>query len=256
MRIITWNVNSVRARHDRLLALLARHAPDVVCLQELKLEDERFPREELRAAGYHAAVHGQRTYNGVAILSRTPIEDVRVGMGDDVDDPQARLVGGTIAGVRVWSAYFPNGSTPSSDKYRYKLEWMRRLREKLDREESSTRPLVLAGDFNVFPEDRDAKNPGRWRDTVLSTPEVRAALREIRAFGLFDSLRVVSDAADVFSWWDYRMLGFQKDDGLRIDHLDVTPPLRHLIRGVWVDRDEREGEQPSDHAPVVLDLGD
>ncbi len=256
MRVITWNVNSIRARHDRLLALLERHAPDVVCLQEIKVEQAQFPFEALRAVGYEAAIHGQRTYNGVAILAREPIEDVRVGMGDAADDPQARLVSGTVRGVRFLSAYFPNGSTPESDKYRYKLEWMGRLREKLDRDESAARPLVLAGDFNVAPEDRDAKNPAAWRDSVLCRDEVRAALRAVRAFGLFDSLRVVSDDPDVFSWWDYRMLGFPKNDGLRIDHLDVTAPLRHRVRAVWVDREERKGAQPSDHAPVVLDLAD
>jgi exodeoxyribonuclease-3 len=256
MRIITWNVNSIRARHDRLLGVLARHRPDVLCLQELKVEDAAFPWSAVKEAGYEAAVFGQKTYNGVAILSREPAEDVRRGMGDEVDDPQARLISGVVRGVRVISAYFPNGSEVGSDKYVYKVAWMRRLRAMLARDFSPETPLVLAGDFNVAPDERDAKNPEQWRSTVLFNDEIRGALAELRGWGLSDSLRVVSDAPGVYSWWDYRMLGFPKNDGLRIDHLDVTAPLVPRVREVRVDRDERKGKQPSDHAPVILELAD
>ncbi|MBX7196046.1 MAG: exodeoxyribonuclease III [Sandaracinaceae bacterium] len=256
MRIATWNVNSIRARHDRLLAFLTRHRPDVLCLQELKVEDSGFPHVEVRAAGYHAAILGQRTYNGVAILSREPLADVRAGMGDDVEDPQARLISGVIRGLRVISAYFPNGGELGSDKYRYKLAWMKRLRAMLARDFSPSMPLVLAGDFNVAPDERDTKNPAVWKDTVLFSDEVREALRELRSWGLLDSLRLVNDQPGLFSWWDYRMLGFPKNDGLRIDHLDVTEPLRARVRDVRIDRDERKGKQPSDHAPVILELAD
>lgn len=256
MRLVTWNVNSVRARHDRLLALLERHRPDVVCLQELKVEDGDFPLADVRAAGYQAATFGQRTYNGVAILTREPLEDVRRGMGDDVEDPQARLISGVVRGVRVISAYFPNGGELGSDKYRYKLAWMKRLRAMLERDFSPSMPLVLAGDFNVAPDERDTKNPDAWRGTVLFADEVRLALRELRGWGLLDSLRLVNDAPGLYSWWDYRMLGFPKNDGLRIDHLDVTEPLRARVRDVRIDRDERKGKQPSDHAPVLLELMD
>ncbi|GAB4209461.1 MAG: exodeoxyribonuclease III [Sandaracinaceae bacterium] len=256
MRLITWNVNSVRARHDRLLGVLARHQPDVLCLQELKVEDDAFPWDAVRAAGYEAAVFGQKTYNGVALLSRTPIEDVRRGLADGVEDPQARLISGRVQGLRVLSAYFPNGGELHSEKYRYKLAWMERLRAMLARDFTPDTPLVLAGDFNVAPDDRDAKNPAQWRDTVLCHEEARKALANLRSWGLHDSLRLVSDAPGVYSWWDYRMLGFPKNDGLRIDHLDVTEPLRKRVRDVRVDRDERKGKQPSDHAPVILELED
>lgn len=256
MRIVTWNVNSVRARHDRLLALLARHAPDVLCLQELKLEDAQFPWEAVRAAGYHAETFGQRTYNGVAILSREPAEEVQRGLGDDVDDSQSRLITARVRGVYVASAYFPNGGELGSDKYAYKLAWMKRLGAKLARDFTPSTPLVLAGDFNVAPDDRDAKNPAAWRETTLCSDEVRTALRALRDWGLYDSLRLLTEEPGVYSWWDYRMLGFPKNDGLRIDHLDVTAPLRERVREVRVDRDERKGKQPSDHAPVLLELAD
>lgn len=225
MRIITWNLNSIRARHDRLLGILERHQPDVLCLQELKIEDDAFPTEAVARAGYHAAVHGQRTYNGVAILSKTPPEDVRIGMRDGEDDPQARVIGARIGGIAIYSLYFPNGGELGSDKHQYKLRWMARLRALLDRDHRADEPLALCGDFNVAPDDRDAKNPGNWRDTVLLSDDVRSALAHIRAFGLTDSLRAKHEEGGIFSWWDYRMLGFPKNDGLRIDHIDVTAPL-------------------------------
>ena len=256
MRIVTWNLNSIRARHDRLIAILGRHKPDVLCLQELKVEDEHFPFEAVREAGYRAETFGQRTYNGVAILTREPLEDVKRGMGDDVDDPQSRLISGVFRGVRVISAYFPNGGEIGSAKYAYKLAWIKRLRTMLERDFSPAMPLVLAGDFNVAPDERDTKNPDLWRATVLFSDEVRAALGELRSWGLSDSLRLVNDAPGLYSWWDYRMLGFPKNDGLRIDHLDVTEPLRARVRDVRIDREERKGKQPSDHAPVLLDLAD
>lgn len=256
MRILTWNLNSIRARYERLVALLARHAPDVVCLQELKVEHAAFPYEALRAAGYEACIHAQKTYNGVAILSREPILDVRRGLGEGLDDPQARLVSGLVRGVRVLSAYFPNGSEVGSDKYAYKLDWMRRLGAMLARDFSPGQPLVLAGDFNVAPDERDVSDPDAWRGTVLFSDEVRAALAELRRWGLRDSLRLVTDAPGIYSWWDYRRLAFPRNEGLRIDHIDVTEPLVSRIRDVRVDREERKGKQPSDHAPVILDLAD
>jgi len=256
MRLITWNVNSIRARHDRLIALLARHQPDVLCLQELKVEDAVFPEAAIREAGYLAATFGQRTYNGVAILTREPLEDVRRGMDDGVDDPQARLISGVVRGVRVFSAYFPNGAEVGSDKYKYKLAWMTRLRALLSRDFSPTTPLVLAGDFNVAPDERDAAKPEVWRDTVLFSDEVREALRELRSWGLLDSLRLVNDAPGLYSWWDYQQLGFPKNQGLPMHPPHVTEPLRPRVREVRIDREERKGKQPSDHAPVILELAD
>lgn len=258
IKIATWNVNSIRARHDRLLAVLARHQPDVLCLQELKLEEDKFPFEPLRDAGYHAACVGQKTYNGVAILSRTPLEDVRRGMGDgDANDDQARLISARVHGVRVYSAYFPNGGEPSSPKFAYKLAWMARLARKLRAEHAPDEPLALTGDFNVAPSDLDVKNPEKWADTVLCRPEVRRALEEIRGFGLVDSLRRLRpDAPGLYSYWDYQMLGFPKNDGLRIDHVDVTEPLARRLSEVTIDREERKGKQPSDHAPVIATFAD
>ncbi|AKF07012.1 Exodeoxyribonuclease III [Sandaracinus amylolyticus] len=252
IKIITWNVNSIRARHDRLLALLARHEPDVLCLQELKLEEAKFPWDEVRAAGYHAAVLGQKSYNGVAILSRTAPEDVRRGMGDGEEDGHARLISARLHGIRVYSAYFPNGGTPDSDKYAFKLAWMARLEKKLRTEHTPDEALALCGDFNVAPTDLDVKNVEKWADTVLCRPDARAALERIRGVGLIDSLRRLRpEEGNLYSYWDYQMLGFPKNDGLRIDHVDVTAPLAERLLEVRIDREERKGKQPSDHAPVI-----
>ena len=255
MKLATWNVNSVRAREARLLAFLDREAPDVLCLQELKVTEEAFPFEALTARGYHAAVYGQRTYNGVAVLSRTPAEDVARGFGDgEEEDPQARLVWATVEGVRVVSAYFPNGQKVGSDKWAYKLAWMERLRRTLDRLDPN-QPLVLAGDFNVAPDERDVAFPEFWRGTVLFHPEARAALEGVRTWGLEDTVRrVVGDVQGPYSWWDYRALSFPKGDGLRIVHVFATPALSARATSARVDRDERKSETPSDHAPVIVEF--
>jgi exodeoxyribonuclease-3 len=257
LKIITWNVNSVRARQGRLLALLARHAPDVLCLQELKCEEEKFPSLEVQAAGYHATLVAQKTYNGVAILTREPPEDVRRGLDDGEDDPQARLVSARVRGVRVFSAYFPNGEVPSSPKYTYKLAWMDRLARKLEQQFRKDEPLALCGDFNVAPADVDVKNVAKWKDTVLCRPDAREKLARIRAFGLVDTLRRLRpDEGNLYSFWDYQQLGFPKNDGLRIDHVDVTEPLAARLESVVIDRDERKGKLPSDHAPVIATFRD
>jgi exodeoxyribonuclease-3 len=254
MKIATWNVNSIRARHERLLRWLERHAPDVLCLQELKVADSEFPFDALRAAGWQAAVHGQRTYNGVAILARTPPEDVRLGLGDDVDDPQARLVAARVQGVRVLSAYVPNGGDLGSEKWAYKLAWLGRLRAYLARHYRPDEPLALCGDFNVAPEARDVSDPVAWERTVLYHPEARAALAEVAAWGLVDAFRLQRDEPGLYSWWDYRMLAFPKNNGLRIDHVYVTAALAARASHASIDRDERKGQQPSDHAPVIVEF--
>jgi exodeoxyribonuclease-3 len=254
MRIATWNVNSVRARMERLMAFLARHQPDVLCLQELKVTDTEFPRLELEAAGWRAAVHGQKTYNGVAILARTEPEDVRIGLGDDVDDDEARLIGATVQGVRVLSAYVPNGKVVGSDKWAYKLAWLERLRGHLARHHTTAQPLALCGDFNVAPEDRDVARPEEWQGTVLCHEEARERLRSLTSWGLVDAIRLHHTGDGPWTWWDYRMLGFPKGNGLRIDHILVTPPLASRCTGASVDRDERKGKLPSDHAPVLADF--
>ncbi len=253
MKLATWNVNSIRAREERLLAWLASHQPDVLCLQELKVVEAAFPYEALRGAGYHAAVHGQKTYNGVAILSRVPAEDVTRGFGDGGDDAHSRLISARISGVRVLCAYFPNGSEVGSDKWRYKLEWMKRLRGYLDRSDPK-QPLTLCGDFNVAPEARDVHDPQAWEASVLFHPEARAALASIRAWGLVDTFRIHHPEPGRFSWWDYRMLAFPKNNGLRIDHIFATEVLAKSCTAAAIDREQRKGKQPSDHAPVLAEF--
>ncbi|MGH7700148.1 MAG: exodeoxyribonuclease III [Gemmatimonadales bacterium] len=256
LTVATYNVNSIRARLSRLLAWLARTPADVVCLQEIKVADEEFPRLTLEAAGWHAAVHGQRTYNGVAILSRAPLDDVRVGLDDGTADGEARLLSGRTAGSRIVSVYVPNGQTVDSEKWRYKLDWLRRLRGYLERTASPEEPLLVCGDFNVAPDDRDVAFVDQWRDTVLTHEAGRAALRDILGWGLVDTVRRHHpEGPGPYTWWDYRLLGFPKGNGLRIDHIVATPPLAARCVQAYVDRDERKGKQPSDHAPVVAAFG-
>ena len=255
MRIATWNVNSVKAREARLIDWLARHEPDILCLQELKTTDEAFPLASVEGAGYGAAVFGQKTYNGVAILSRHPIEDVDRGLGDE--DPQARFIGATVQGLRVFSAYFPNGRSVGSESFAYKLAWMARLRAYLGDRLTGADPVVLTGDFNVAPFDDDAENPELWSESVLCHPDARAALAEVRDFGFVDVFRKHHPGGHVYSWWDYRRLAFPKNDGLRIDHIYATDPVAKTSTSAYVDREQRKGpktDKPSDHAPVVADF--
>jgi exodeoxyribonuclease-3 len=251
MKIATWNVNSVKARKDRLLSWLDKHAPDVLCLQETKTEDAGFPLDEVRARGYEAVLHGQRTYNGVAILSKTPLSNIRVGLSDDHEDPQARMLSATVSGVRMVSAYVPNGGEPESEKWAYKLAWLERLSRYLERHHKPEEPLVLCGDLNIAPDDGDVARPDEWRDTVLCLPAVRHAFQRLLGWGLADVFRAQHPEGGIYSWWDYRMLGFPKNNGLRIDHVLATGVLASRCTHAFVDRDERKGKLPSDHAPVV-----
>jgi len=255
MKIGTWNVNSVKVRAERLAAVLQRHAPDVLCLQELKCVDDAFPRDVVEAAGYEAAVHGQKTYNGVAILSRLPLSNVRIGMHDDVDDDQARIIAATAGGVDVVCVYVPNGKRPDSDKYVYKRAWLRRLREYLSQHVDPTGDAVLCGDLNIAPDDLDVARPQEWGDSVLCTPEIRADFQALLDWGLRDTFRMHHPIGGVYSWWDYRLLGFPKNNGLRIDHVLATASLAPRCTISEVDRDERKGKQPSDHAPVLSTFG-
>lgn len=256
MKIVTWNVNSIRARTPRLLAWLEAHQPDVVCLQETKVVDDGFPAIELVAAGYRALHRGQKGYNGVAILARGDIADPVLGMGHDELDQQARLVAGTVAGVRVICVYVPNGQAVGSDKYDYKLRWLDELRRFLDRDATPDTPLALCGDFNVAPDDRDVYHPNAYE--LMTTPAERAALARVVDFGLTDAQRLHTDEGGIFSWWDYRRLAFQKNRGARIDHIYLTSTLAERCTGVEIDREERKGKNPvpSDHAPVTVVLRD
>ena len=257
--IATWNVNSIRARLERLLAWLDTRRPDVVCLQETKVADDDFPVAELQAAGYAAAIFGQRTYNGVAILSRlgAPTDIVR-GFGDEVVDPQSRFMVATadtpVGPVRVATVYVPNGGAVGTDKFSYKLEWMRRWKAWLEARATGGLPLVVCGDFNVAPEDRDVHNPVAWSGQVLCHPDERAALAAIRGCGFEDLFRRLNPDLTAFSWWDYRQLAFPHNHGLRIDHIYAPASIAARCRSVIIDRDARKGKLPSDHAPVIARL--
>jgi exodeoxyribonuclease-3 len=258
MRVITWNANSIKVRQERLAGVLERHQPDVVCLQELKIPELPGPvLEDLERLGYHKAVYGQKTYNGVAILSKAEPTDVVKGFEGDggEEDPHARLISAMVAGVRVYSAYFPNGGEVGSDKFAYKLAWMQRLRALLDARHEPTEPIILAGDVNVAPYDSDVAFPERWADTTHCVPDARDGLRHVEDFGLVDTHHDKHPQGGVYSWWDYRQLAFPKGDGLRIDIIYATRELARTCTDARIDRDERKGKQPSDHAPVIADFG-
>jgi exodeoxyribonuclease III len=256
VRIATWNVNSVRQRLDHLLTWLKEAEPDVVCLQEIKCLDEAFPRLEIESAGYNVAVHGQKTFNGVAILSRHPME-AQTGLPGDDEDMQARYIEALVShdgGVtRVASIYLPNGNG-GPEKYAYKLGWMERLRQHAASLLALEEPLVLAGDYNVIPEPRDARNPANWTNDALFLPQTRAAYRSIVNLGFTDAIRATTDASDVFTFWDYTAGAWRRNDGIRIDHLLLSPQAADRLKAANVDRHVRGWDKPSDHVPVRIDL--
>jgi exodeoxyribonuclease-3 len=251
MKLATWNVNSITARLPVVTKWLEAARPDVLCLQELKCLDEKFPAEAFTALGYTAEVFGQRTYNGVAILSLSGCTDVQRGFPDDEEGAQARLLAATIQGVRVVNVYVPNGQFVGSDKYRFKLEWMQRLRRFFDEDYESSAPVLLCGDFNVAPEERDVHDPAEWEGHVLFSRRERAALEHIRQWGFIDSFRQYTNEGGHYSWWDYRQGAFRRNAGLRIDHIWVSQPLAERCRESWIDKEPRTWERPSDHTPVV-----
>lgn len=259
VKIATWNVNSVRARLDHLLRWLDRARPDVLCLQELKVQDADFPFDPLRESGYFAAVAGQKTYNGVAVLARHEPADSVVGLthlpSDHPLNAQRRLLAATVGGVRVISAYLPNGEAVGSEKFAFKLAFFRELRAYLDRECSPEAPVILCGDFNVAPEARDVYDPEGWEGSVLCSAPERAALEELRTFGFTDCFRRHHEEGGRYSWWDYRGGGYWKNQGLRIDHLWATPPLAARCTASDVDETPRKWKKPSDHAPVWAEFG-
>ncbi len=254
MRIASWNVNSLRVRLPHLEEWVKLAKPDVLALQETKLEDPAFPHAEIAALGYaHRAVSGQKTYNGVALLSRAPITDVQVGI-PGFDDPQRRVIAGTIDDVRVVDLYVVNGQAVGSERFAYKLDWLARLRDWLAQEIARHPRLVVLGDFNIAPADIDVHDPAAWHEAVLcSTPE-RDALRAIQALGLVDSFRELHPQAGEFSWWDYRQGAFRRNIGLRIDLVLVSDALRPRLAAAGIDRVPRTWERPSDHAPAWIDL--
>lgn len=250
MRIAAWNVNSLKVRLPHLLAWLDAAAPDLVGLQETKLTDENFPADELLQAGYHCVFSGQKTYNGVAILSRQPVTDVLTDM-PGFEDPQRRVIAATANGVRFINIYVPNGKEIGSDKYRYKLDWLDALHAFLASELAEYPELVVAGDFNIAPDDRDVHDPEEWRGKVLCSEPERAALARLYELGLVDTFRLFSDQAGTYSWWDYRAAAFRRDRGLRIDLVLASTAMAERCTGTTVDVEPRRWERPSDHAPVV-----
>ncbi len=248
MKIATWNVNSLNVRLPHLLDWLARETPDVVGLQELKCEDAKFPLEAIKEAGYDAVFAGQKTYNGVSILSRLPITNVQRGI-PGYEDPQQRVIAATINDIRVVNAYFPNGQAPGTEKFAYKLDWLAHLTAWLWREVSATPELCLIGDYNIAPTDADA-HPD-WKEEIHVSPPERAAFAALEALGLKDVFRQFEHPEKSFSWWDYRMNAFRRNFGLRIDHVLASDPLAQRCTACTIDTSTRSLERPSDHAPVI-----
>ncbi|HZC15875.1 MAG TPA: exodeoxyribonuclease III [Caulobacteraceae bacterium] len=257
MKIATWNVNSVNARLETVLRWFEAERPDVACLQEIKCVDEKFPAEAFERMGYNVAVHGQKTYNGVALLSKTPLEDVRRGLPGDDGDEQARYIEAVVSGphpVRVAAIYLPNGNPVGTDKFTYKLAWLARLnahaRDLLPLEE----PLVLAGDYNIIPSPADVARPEAWTDDALFRPESRAAWRALQWLGLTDAYAARDGRPGGYTFWDYQAGAWPRDLGIRIDHLLLSPLAADALRDVAIHRDARGWDKPSDHVPVSVDL--
>lgn len=257
MKIATFNINGIKARAEALPAWLRAAEPDVVLLQEIKSTDEAFPQEVLDGLGYTVHTHGQKSFNGVAILSRLPLEDVTRGLPGNESDDQARWIEATVIGtraVRVCGLYLPNGNPAPGPKYDYKLAWMARMQARVDTLLRSEEPLVFAGDYNVIPQDEDAAKPESWRADALALPETRAAFRRLLHLGLTDAFRARVPGPGQYSFWDYQAGAWQKNNGIRIDHLLLSPQAADLLRDAGIDKEVRAGEKPSDHVPVWIDL--
>jgi exodeoxyribonuclease-3 len=258
MRIATWNVNSIKQRIDNLTAWLSERTPDIVCLQETKCVDEAFPRESIEALGYNVAVHGQKTFNGVAILSKYKLEDVTPRLPGDANDDHARFIEATVStahGVlRVASIYLPNGNPPDTDKYLYKIKWMERLRKYTNERLELEEPLILAGDYNVIPTPADTHDPAVWAKDALFLPQTREAFRALMHLGLTDAIRAASDDRGLYTFWDYQAGAWQKNWGIRIDHLLLSPQAADRLSAAGIDKHVRSWEKPSDHVPVYIDL--
>ncbi|OIR10311.1 exodeoxyribonuclease III [mine drainage metagenome] len=251
MKLATWNVNSLKVRLPHLLEWLAANPVDVVCLQETKQQDADFPQAELLAAGYRSVFSGQKTYNGVAILSREPVSDVQYGI-PDFEDEQKRVIAATVGGIRVVCVYIPNGQEVGSDKYQYKLKWLGALTAWLKDELARYPKLALLGDYNIAPEDRDVHDPVAWQGNVLVSEPERAAFQGMLQLGLVDTFRMFEQEDKSYSWWDYRMMAFRRNMGLRIDHILVSSGLQ--CKSCHIDKAPRKLERPSDHTPVVAEV--
>ena len=253
MKLVTWNVNSLNVRAPQVLEWLSAEQPDVLCLQETKIQDHKFPYDDLAQIGYQAVHLGQKTYNGVAIISRHQIEDVQFDI-PDFEDEQKRVVAATIQGIRVICVYIPNGQSVGSDKYTYKLIWLNALITYIENQLTIYPQLALLGDYNIAPEDRDVHDPAAWKDSVLVSPLERDAFKRLIELGLHDSFRLFEQPEKLYSWWDYRMMAFRRNMGMRIDHILISTPLVKLAKASWIDKAPRKLERPSDHTPVLLAL--
>ena len=258
MRIATWNVNSVRQRIEHLVTWLKDCSPDIVCLQEIKCVDDAFPRLAIEALGYNVVTHGQKTFNGVALLSKLPFEETKSGLAGDDEDAHARFLEGVVTlkhgVIRIACLYLPNGNPPDTDKYPYKLKWMSRLLEYSKQRLKAEEPLVLAGDFNVIPAAEDVHNPAAWVNDALFRPATRESFQSLLGLGLTDALRAVTDAPGQYTFWDYQAGAWAKDDGIRIDHLLLSPQAADRLTTAGIDKHVRSWERPSDHVPVYIDL--
>ena len=254
MKLATWNVNSILARLPHVIRWLEAAQPDVLCIQETKCADEKFPTLDFKAIGYDCVIFGQQSYNGVAILSKGVCASVQRGYADDDVSAHSRLLAVDVAGIRVINVYIPNGQVVGSEKYKYKLDWMKRLRDLLDQNYDPTTPVLLCGDFNVAPEERDVHDPRLWQNRILFSEPERAALQHIKDWGFTDTFRLHTEKGGHYSWWDYRAGGFRRNLGLRIDHVWVSAPLAARSQNTWIDKESRGWERPSDHAPVVAEF--
>ncbi len=254
LRIASWNVNSIRVRLEHVQRWLREAEPDILCLQETKVTDTEFPSDAFSRAGYDVVHSGQKTYNGVAILSRGPPKDVRIGLEGDEPGEDRRFIAATVAGIRIVCCYVPNGKSLDSPSYTQKIQWLHRLRQTLETDCSPQQPLVLCGDFNVARDERDVFDAEKMKNQIHFSEAERAALDEVLGYGLVDSLRETTQEGGLFSWWDYRMGAFRRNRGLRIDYLFITEPLKGRLEAAQIDRTPRGWERPSDHAPVFIDL--
>lgn len=253
MKFATWNVNSLNVRLPQVIDWLAVQKPDVLALQETKITDDKFPHEAFTQVGYQSACYGQKTYNGVALISRVKLTDVVFG-NPEFEDPQTRLISATANGVRLIGAYFPNGQAPDTEKYGYKMNWLKALEGWLSRELKVHTKLLLGGDFNIAPTDDDVYDPSLWRNQILCTPEEREHFQKLLALGMVDAFRLFEQLPKSWTWWDYRGLTFRKNQGLRIDHILASDALKANVTACSIDKQPRKNERPSDHAPVIVEF--
>lgn len=253
LKLASWNVNSLKIRLEQVLAWLDSSQADLLALQETKLVDDNFPAAAFQDKGYHVVFAGQKTYNGVAVISRTPMTEIITDVPDLID-PQRRILACTVAGIRLINLYVPNGSSLDSDKYSYKLNWLKHVTSFIDDQVKSYKNVAVVGDFNIAPEDKDVHAPAEWIGNVLVSPAEREAFQAILKLGFHDSFRLFAQEDEVYSWWDYRAAGFRRNRGLRIDHILLSEPLKSLCKQSVIDKEPRKAERPSDHAPVWVDL--